>query len=806
MSPYSAITKDHPLNIRSKWLLCALFIPVFLFVFSLLRVGRVEAEVKNVEFDIHHYHQDDGATYTSLNTSAPVIPAFSLTGILPVTQDSLSGLEEALKSLLGPSQLREIILLCPQAHAITFQVRSVVREVVSSYPDIPDIRLQTIQTDIDARVFGILAAAQLSGWVLIMDQDGLSRENNHSRGILLQPPALSFPYGPKGICFSWFSTLEPCLRSSVAGFPQEAHHLLPPFVMPAALAMENGVISTMVDPWSGLGEYIATTRTDGIGGVVFGTGVDMLSQAIELEQAIHRHSGETSGPRNNGSIQGAQLDDTLATTAGYSAPGVFVAILPTSEDFLHMSPLLCMLKNTGGHLTNIWIYGTTEAPLDMPDPQDGQFVVSEHCSLSYAMLTLSDATTQAQRLSAWFKSLATPADIILSLQEDNRFTNLAMDSTTNFRGGSVSVRLPRIDLPHTEWMGSLSLSEWKNWNQPRIDISIITNNRPLSFTRLFKSLNETHFYGDTVDLRINVEQSADDETLKIVQNVHWPHGTVFLHHRIVQGGLMQAVVESWYPGSNDTYGLLLEDDVELSPLFYAWAKMSLLRYRYGDPRNRSPLMFGISLYQQKNVELPPEGRHLFNARALFNNHGISDPTTPYLSPIPCSWGAIYFPEHWREFHAYLPLRLSGSPFKLDKTIVPNVRSNKWTKSWKKYFIELVYLRGYVMLYPNYADFVSLSTNHLEVGSHVKVRTLEKQKQFLVPLMETTNCGTVALLDLPGRTLPQWNALPVLNLTGGMATLESLVEVGHIRREELTGCTDDLALFDIHQLLCTAPKL
>ncbi|KAH0582707.1 hypothetical protein H2248_010627 [Termitomyces sp. 'cryptogamus'] len=118
----------------------------------------------------------------------------------------------------------------------------------------------------------------------------------------------------------------------------------------------------------------------------------------------------------------------------------------------------------------------------------------------------------------------------------------------------------------------------------------------------------------------------------------------------------------------------------------------------------------------------------------------------------------------------------------------------------------LYLRGYVMLYPNYADFVSLSTNHLEVGSHVKVRTLEKQKQFLVPLMETTNCGTVALLDLPGRTLPQWNALPVLNLTGGMATLESLVEVGHIRREELTGCTDDLALFDIHQLLCTAPKL
>lgn len=54
---------------------------------------------------------------------------------------------------------------------------------------------------------------------------------------------------------------------------------------------------------------------------------------------------------------------------------------------------------------------------------------------------------------------------------------------------------------------------------------------------------------------------------------------VFVHHRVVHGGLLPAVVESWYPSSNDSYGLLLEDDVELSPLFYAWAKMNVLHYR-----------------------------------------------------------------------------------------------------------------------------------------------------------------------------------------------------------------------------------
>ena len=227
--------------------------------------------------------------------------------------------------------------------------------------------------------------------------------------------------------------------------------------------------------------------------------------------------------------------------------------------------------------------------------------------------------------------------------------------------------------------------------------------------------------------------------------------------------------------------------------------------RHGDLENYSPRLFGVSLYQQKNLELPPEGRKPFNARALFATENFLDPSTPYLSPVPCSWGAIYFPEHWKEFHIYLSVRRSVSSQKIGKTVVPNVRSNRWTKSWKKYFIELAYLRGYVMLYPNYPDFVSLSTNHLEVGSHVKVRTKEKQELFLLPLMElstaSTPSSTVNLLDLPQSKLPLWDTLPVLNLTGSITSLEALTAAGQSRRTELTGCTNTPAMYNAHDLLC-----
>ena len=310
-------------------------------------------------------------------------------------------------------------------------------------------------------------------------------------------------------------------------------------------------------------------------------------------------------------------------------------------------------------------------------------------------------------------------------------------------------------------------------------------------------------------------------SLKIVEQITWSHGRVFIHHRIIHGGLLPAVVESWFPHTNDSYGLLFEDDIELSPMYYAWVKMAVLRYRYlpvhalpcasipifffsnryGDPRNKIPNMFGISLYQQKHLELPLDGRQPFNPRTLFSSSGLAHPTTPYLSQIPCSWGAVYFPEQWREFHDYLAVRLSGVSMAIDEDIVPGVRSNRWSKSWKKFFIELIFLRGYVMLYPNYDNFVSLSTNHLEVGSHVKTRSKAKQDLFLLPLMQLPKGQKYDLLDLPYGTLPPLDQLPVLNLTGSLTSIEKIINTGRLRRDELTGCDNLTELDDIRSLMC-----
>ena len=91
-----------------------------------------------------------------------------------------------------------------------------------------------------------------------------------------------------------------------------------------------------------------------------------------------------------------------------------------------------------------------------------------------------------------------------------------------------------------------------------------------------------------------------------------------------------------------------------------------------------------------------------------------------------------------------------------------------------------------MVYPNYDNFVSLSTNHLEAGSHVKDTSREsyapKREVFRVPLMGLE--GTTRLVDLPHGTLPPFDDLPVLDLFGQLSSLEALILLGQRRQSEI----------------------
>lgn len=169
---------------------------------------------------------------------------------------------------------------------------------------------------------------------------------------------------------------------------------------------------------------------------------------------------------------------------------------------------------------------------------------------------------------------------------------------------SIPFTLENFDfVPYLQIVPSESLS---NWHKPRIQLHLITMDRLKSFKRLINSLkNALYFPLDTIDVFIHIDANADDETLQYVRDLEWNYGRINIHHRVLKGGLLAQVVESWFPQNNDEYAIILEDDVEVSPLFYIYAKLTLLSYKYSsdlydlDQVN----LLGISLYTPRVQEV-----------------------------------------------------------------------------------------------------------------------------------------------------------------------------------------------------------
>ncbi|KAJ8515731.1 hypothetical protein ONZ45_g6893 [Pleurotus djamor] len=706
-------------------------------------------------------------------SSAQVIPPRSLTAILPVSSPLL--LETALTSLLSrPSCLHEIWVVCPQ-HVIS-EVKHILRRFISSLRnDFPSISLYPTPslfiTDLPMNAMRLASRVETE-WLLILDEDGLSPLDNHTQERLLNPVTASLPIGPHGFAVQAHS--PSCISPQSRYEP--ADYLVPPFSMPSTLAHPSHILRS--DTWLQFGKSVSasTLPLHSPGGIVFESFNTWCTQLL---------------PALPSSSDLASLSASFNLTDASLKPpekSRLLVFFPTIKELRLFESTLCSFA----HQPSVSLTVVLQRSQDTSDPHT---FAPEACTVHFPLLFDSDHQS--------FPYLDDLPHLVIAL--DDLDTVVKHQIQRRFPSATL-IQLPVDDLPFTPWMASLSISELQNWHSPQVDLSVITKDRPKSLTRLLTSLSRARFFGDTVQLRLNIDQSEVAETQHVVSDYKWLHGPVFVHHRVRQGGLLPAVVESWYPSSNHSYGLLLEDDVEVSPLFYAWVKMSLLRYRYGSESGQSQSLFGISLYQPKNIELTPLGREPFNARTTFRKHGYPHPSTPYLSQIPCSWGAVYFPEHWREFHGYLSARLAETFFDIDAVVVPKVRSNRWKKSWKKFFIELVYLRGYVMLYPNYEDFLSLSTNHVEVGSHVKARTRDKKLElFLLPLMKL-NHGTSpnnGLLDLPRGTLPAWTQLPVLDLVGSVTSSSEIMGRGLTRRGELTGCPmPPTNPFDTNDLMCT----
>lgn len=317
--------------------------------------------------------------------------------------------------------------------------------------------------------------------------------------------------------------------------------------------------------------------------------------------------------------------------------------------------------------------------------------------------------------------------------------------------GIVVVQPPIEQLDMLEFVSILPPSAMLRWQDPSIDVAVITHRRPQSLRRLLSSLRCSHYLGDRVDATFSLEAGGDKQTVDLARQWVWPHGTHRSFRREAEGGLVTAVVESWYPSTRHSYGLMLEDDIEVSPFFYVYLKALLLRHVYavaedadggrsrghdgGGAATTLASLLGVSLYTPRLVELTMPRRHIQLFTDLDESNGGGTPHL-FAQQLPCSWGQLFFSNPWITFRKYMAQRLQKS---YAEVLIPrSACCPGWSTSWKKFLIELSYLRGYVVLYPNFFNQTAFSTNHLEPGEHIggKANKLKhKPIDFTVPLVD-----------------------------------------------------------------------
>ncbi|XP_047058540.1 uncharacterized protein LOC124665180 [Lolium rigidum] len=245
-------------------------------------------------------------------------------------------------------------------------------------------------------------------------------------------------------------------------------------------------------------------------------------------------------------------------------------------------------------------------------------------------------------------------------------------------------------------------------------IKLLAYDRPAPLLRCLRSLAAADYDGDRVALHVLLDHrppnssapllAASHEILHALDAFRWPHGEKRVHYRAANAGLQAQWIEAWWPGSDDEFAFVVEDDLQVSPLYYRFLKRVVMRYYY-DRDNYSPYVFGASLQRPRFVA----GKH-------GNKIELDSETRLFLYQMVGTWGQLLFPKPWKEFRLWYDEQKA----KGIKPILQGMKTTGWYKKmgeriWTPWFIKFVHSRGYFNIYTNFLKERALSISHRDAG-------------------------------------------------------------------------------------------
>jgi hypothetical protein len=392
----------------------------------------------------------------------------------------------------------------------------------------------------------------------------------------------------------------------------------------------------------------------------------------------------------------------------------------------NLVPLACAMSKTGATYVHVALFARSELKLQEIMRING--VDEKECKVYW-----HDARPNWAKYSTDFRVEASVASALEHIQDFMHPQVIIMDDssledrwfTRQVRAKAEKHEWPVIELPagaseKLHWLSRLDSEALRVFHKTRVDILVQAPQQEAGgLLRLLKSIKQADYHGLPVPkLTIELPAVVDGMVSWYVSDFKWPpHSTSFLgsqlnvRHRIPGQSLSPEeasirFMESFYPMDGEhSHVLVLNSNVELSPLYYHWTLYQILQYKYAHMRSTvSNQLLGISLglpttYLNGSTAFVPPNTDTLESSADWP--GRSDPRDadmqpPFLWQAPNPSAAVFFGDKWAELHDYVKNRIQSS--KRSKRKEAKVIGEA-LPAWSEHVLELMRARGWSMLYP-----------------------------------------------------------------------------------------------------------
>jgi len=238
-----------------------------------------------------------------------------------------------------------------------------------------------------------------------------------------------------------------------------------------------------------------------------------------------------------------------------------------------------------------------------------------------------------------------------------------------------------------------------------IAIVVPTFNRPHCLMRLLDALAKAE-YAQNTDLFISIDDATvQTKTVAIAEEYPWAFGSKKIIRNTQHLGLKQHILLCADIVNDYDAIIVLEDDLVVSPYFFAYTQQALAFY------SAEEKVAGISLYSYAITE---SGFYPFYPK--------QDGSDVYFMQVASSWGQCWTKQQWNTFRRWLkehPELMSDKP-------LPDYIQSWGAQSWKKHFIHYLIDTDSYFVFP----YQSLSTNFGDPGTNT-----DRKGLFQTPLMQ-----------------------------------------------------------------------